>query len=190
MRTLTLLLMFSLMATGMPVSAYQFGGVDIPDTITLAEDGPPLVLNGAGIRKKLFMDIYVGALYLPARTTDAAAILADTGPASVLMHFVYKEVSKEKITGGWNDGFAANHTAEEMAALQPQLDAFNALFETAREGDVIRIDHLPGSGTRVLINGALSGTVAGDGFYPALLKIWLGTHPVSKGLKQGMLGRD
>jgi len=189
MRKINFLLMFCLMTTVMPLGAKQFAGVDIPDTVTLAEDGPSLVLNGAGIRKKFFMDIYVGALYLPAKTGDAAAILADTGPASVLMHFLYKEVSKDKITEGWNDGLAANHTAEEMVALQPQLDAFNALFETAHEGDVIRIDHLPGSGTRVLINGAASGTVTGDGFYHALLRIWLGTHPVSKALKKGMLGR-
>lgn len=189
MRTMALLLMISLMATGMPASAHQFAGVDIPDTVTLAEDGPSLVLNGAGIRKKFFMDIYIGALYLPAKTTDAAAILADTGPASVLMHFLYKEVSKEKITGGWNEGLAANHTTEEMAALQPQLTAFNALFDTAREGDVIRIDFLPGTGTRVLINGTPSGTVAGANFYRALLRVWLGANPVSKALKQGMLGR-
>ena len=189
MRNFTFLLLFSLVAIGTPVSALQVAGVDIPDTVTLADTGPSLVLNGAGIRKKFFMDIYVGALYLPAKSADTATILADTGPASVLMHFLYKEVSKDKITGGWNDGLAANHTVEEMAALQPQLDAFNALFDTARAGDVIRIDHNPGTGTQVLVNGALRGTVPGDGFYRSLLRIWLGAHPVSKGLKQGMLGK-
>ncbi len=189
MRKIVFILMFSLIATGTPVSAHQIAGVDIPDTVMLADDGTSLVLNGAGIRKKFFMDIYVGALYLPAKTADPAAILADTGPASVLMHFLYKEVSKDKITGGWNDGLAANHTLVEMAALQPQLDAFNALFDTARKGDLIRIDYNPGSGTQVLINGTVSGTVPGEGFYRALLRIWLGAHPVSKALKQGMLGK-
>jgi hypothetical protein len=189
MRKINFLLMLCLMTTVMPLGAHQLAGVDIPDTVTLTDGSPALVLNGAGIRKKFFMDIYVGALYLPAKTGDASAILADTGPASVLMHFLHKEVGKDKITGGWNDGLAANHTAEEMAALQPILNAFNALFDTVHEGDVIRIDHLPGSGTRVLINGAASGTVPGDDFYRALLKIWLGAHPVSKALKQGMLGR-
>jgi hypothetical protein len=188
MRHIAFLVLFSLLVTGTPVSAHPIAGVDIPDTVTLADGGASLVLNGAGIRKKFFMDIYIGALYLPDKTGDAEAILADTGPASVLMHFLYKEVSKAKITGGWNDGLAANHTAEEMAALQPQLDAFNALFDTAREGDVIRIDHLPGIGTQVLVNGTLKGTVAGENFYRSLLRIWLGAHPVSKALKQGMLG--
>ena len=190
MRHIAFLVLFSLLATSTPVSAYPFAGVDIPDTVTLADSGTSLVLNGAGIRKKFFMDIYVGALYLPDKTADASAILADTGPASVLMHFLYKEVSREKITAGWNDGLAANHTVEQMATLQPQLDAFNALFDTAREGDVVRIDHLPGVGTQVLYNGILRGTVPGDNFYRSLLKIWLRAHPVSKALKQGMLGNQ
>lgn len=188
MRHIAFLILFSLIAAGSPVNAHQIAGVDIPNTLMLSDTGPTLVLNGAGIRKKFFMDIYIGALYLPAKTTDATSILTGTGPASVLMHFLYKEVSRDKITGGWNDGFAANHTTEEMAALQPKLDAFNALFDTAHEGDIIRIDHLPGSGTQVLVNGALKGSIPGDEFYRSLLRIWLGAQPISKALKHGMLG--
>ena len=188
MRNISCILLFSLLATS-TASADQFAGIEIPDSVTLADGGPSLTLNGAGIRKKFFLDIYIGALYLPNKTADAASILEDTGPASVRMHFLHKEVSRDKITAGWTDGLTANHTAQEIATLQPQLEAFNALFETAHKGDVIRIDHLPGTGTRVLVNGILKGTVAGENFYRSLLRIWLGAHPVSKALKQGMLGK-
>jgi hypothetical protein len=40
----------------------------------------------------------------------------------------------------------------------------------------------------VRINAELQGTVPGNDFFRALLKIWLGDRPVSKSLKQGMLG--
>jgi hypothetical protein len=106
------------------------------------------------------------------------------------MHFLYKEVGKEKITGAWAEGLAANHTAAEMQALQPQLGKFNALFRTMHKGEVIRICYLPGTGTEVRINGERLGNVEGEAFFHALLGIWLGAHPVSNDLKQGMLGID
>ena len=184
------LLLSVLVVTSMPAAAYRVADVDIPDSIQLVDSDTMLVLNGAGIREKFFMDIYIGALYLPAKTPDAATILSDTEPASVLMHFLYSEVSKSKITDGWNEGMQANTTATEMEALRPGLDKFNDLFLTVHEGDVIRIDYLPGNGTVVRINGEWRGTVAGETFFRTLLRTWLGSSPVSKKLKAGMLGTD
>jgi len=183
-----LLLLLSLLCTSLPASALGLEGVDIPDTLTLPGSDQKLILNGAAIRKKFFLNIYIGALYLPARTTDASAILTDTGAASVLMHFLYKEVGKDKITDGWNDGLRENITTEEFQALAKRLEQFNSLFRTVRKGDEIRIDYNPVSGTAVRINDEWRGSVEGNDFFRALLKIWLGGHPVSSALKNGMLG--
>jgi len=190
MRTSALVLLSSLILASLPAASVTIDGVEIPDTLTVANGGPALVLNGAGVREKLFLDIYIGALYLPEKSGDAQAILAGTGPACVVMHFLYKEVSREKITESWKNGLAANHTATEMQAFQPQLDKFNALFPTMHRGEVIRICYLPGAGTEVRINGEPRGTVEGEAFFHGLLGIWLGSHPVSNDLKQGMLGID
>jgi hypothetical protein len=173
-----------------PATAARIADTEIPDSVRLAGVDSELLLNGGGVRKKFFMDIYVGALYLPTRTNDASAILSGSGPASVRMHFLYKEVSKEKITDGWNDGLSANLAPAEYAALQPRLEEFNRLFRTVRSGDVISIDFTPGTGTEVRINNELRGAVPGNDFYRALLKVWLGSEPVSDALKQGMLGND
>jgi hypothetical protein len=175
---------------GFPAMAATISGVEIPDTLTVANGGPALLLNGAGVREKLFLDIYVGALYLPAKSADAEAILSAPGPACVTMHFLYKEVSREKITDAWEDGLAANHTAAEMQVLQPKLEKFNTLFLAMHRGEVLRICYLPGTGTEVWINGARRGAVEGESFFHALLGIWLGAHPVSDDLKRGMLGID
>jgi len=179
-----------LLFSSMPAVAYRIADVEIPDTVQLVDSDTTLVLNGAGVREKFFLDIYIGALYLPAKTPDAAAILGDTGPASVLMHFVYSEVSKSKIVDGWNDGMKANTTAAELKAIKPGLEKFNDLFLTVHEGDVVRIDYLPGTGTSVRINGKWRGTVTGDTFFRTLLRVWLGSSPVSKSLKSGMLGAN
>jgi hypothetical protein len=190
MRTLVTLLFSPLILASFPVTAATVNGVEIPDALTAVNDSPALILNGAGVRKKLFLDIYVGALYLPVKSSEAEAILTASGPACVTMHFLYREVSREKIIDAWEDGLAANHGAAEMQALRPQLDQFNALFSTMHKGEVIRICYLPGTGTEVRINGERRGTVEGETFFRALLGIWLGAHPVSNDLKQGMLGID
>jgi hypothetical protein len=125
-----LFLLANLILASIPATAAWIDGVEVPESLTAATGGPPLLLNGAGVREKLFFDIYVGALYLPAKSSDADAILASPDPACVTMHFLYKEVGREKIVGAWVDGLAANHSAAEMQALRPQIDRFNALFRT------------------------------------------------------------
>lgn len=45
----------------------------------MANVAAPLTLNGAGLRTRLFIKIYVGALYLSEKKTCAEAVLADIG---------------------------------------------------------------------------------------------------------------
>jgi hypothetical protein len=186
----TLILLLGLTLSSFAVTAMEIEGVDIPDTLSPPNSDITLVLNGAGIREKFFMDIYIGALYLESKTAEAKTILNDTGSASVLMHFLYSEVSKDKLTSAWTDGFESNTSHTAMQALEERIMMFNKLFRTVREGDVIRIDYLPDSGTQVRINGEWRGTVEGNDFFRALLSIWLGEKPVTKALRKGMLGEE
>ena len=183
-----LTLLLSLLIYSLPASAVEIEGVEIPETDSVVDSKTTLLLNGAGLREKFFIDVYIGALYLQAKTPDAHAILSDDGPASVHMHILYSEISKKKITDGWIDGLDANLPKNELQALQPQLDAFNKLFTVMKKGDVIRIDYTPEKGTEVRINGEWRGVVEGNDFFRALLKIWIGPNPISKSLKQDMLG--
>jgi hypothetical protein len=184
----TAIILTCLALASQPLHAVTINGTEIPDSISLQENGTQLLLNGAGIREKFFMDIYIGALYLQKNMHDADAILADNGYASMLMHFIYSEVDREKITAGWTDGLTANLTAERMQAIKPRLEKFNTLFRTVVKGDVIRIDYAPDSGTQVRINGEWRGSVEGNDFFRDLLRIWLGKKPISKSLKHDMLG--
>jgi hypothetical protein len=44
----------------------EIGGIKIPSTIKVSDQ--QLVLNGAGTREKFWMDMYVGALFVKAKT--------------------------------------------------------------------------------------------------------------------------
>ncbi len=53
--------------------AVEVGGVEIAETLDTNTGN--LVFNGAGIRKKFGFKVYVGALYLKAKTSDSQAII-------------------------------------------------------------------------------------------------------------------
>lgn len=180
-----------IVALTMMSSAVAFGkevaGVTLPETITLGAK-PPLVLNGAGLRSKFFIKVYVGALYLPARTHDAEAVLRSNGPVAMHMYILHSEISKEKLVDAWNDRFDANLDAAEHARLGPHIERFNGLFQTVHQGDVIRLDYLPGTGTTVSIDNEKRGVIEGEDFRQAWLRIWLGKRPADANLKQELLG--
>ena len=167
--------------------AKQVAGVDVPEQVEMPA-GTVLPLNGAGTRSKFFFTIYVGALYLPGPAHTAAEVYAMHGPRRMLMHFIYHEVSRDKLVAAWQEGFAENSDAAQLQALAPRIAAFNDAFTTMKAGDRVRLDYLPDTGTEVWVNDVLRATIAGADFQNALLHIWLGEHPADSGLKRALLG--
>jgi len=165
----------------------KIAGIELTDSYRIGQQS--LLLNGAGIRSKLFIKIYVGALYLGKTSNNAATILAAAGPKSMQMTMLYKEVEAKKITKGWEDGFEANLSDAELKPLEARLKKFNALFPALRKGDIVRMDYLPATGTRLSINDRQLGRIEGADFFTALLKVWIGEYPADKNLKKGLLGR-
>lgn len=168
-----------------PALAKEVVGVNVPDAVTVGDT--TLKLNGAGVRTRFFVKVYVGALYLNEPQTTAAAALAAPTPKSVRMHVLHDEIAAAKLVDAWNEGFRGNTSDAERAALQARIDTFNTLFPAVKKGDVVRLD-LIGDTTEVWINQERKGAIAGPDFQQALLKIWLGEKPVDAGLKRGMLG--
>jgi hypothetical protein len=171
------------------LQAKEVAGVNVPETLFISKQTTKLILNGAGIRTKFIFDIYVGSLYLESKASTAAEIYTLKGQKSINMHFLYDEVSKEKLINGWNDGFENNHSSDELAKLKDRISQFNNLFITVKKGDVINLDFIPSTGTSITINGKKLGSIKGDDFFTAVLKIWLGDEPADDDLKEAMLGQ-
>ncbi len=170
--------------------AREVAGVNMPEHVFLHGDKTQLHLNGAGIRTKFIFKIYVGGLYLPGRASSTSEVLSIPGPKRVRMHFLYDEVSKEKLIKGWQEGFENNLDADAYRKLAARLQQFNALFNDVHKGDEIDLDFLPGQGTQVWLNNKLQGRIEGEDFYKALLTVWLGKEPADDDLKQAMLGLE
>lgn len=173
-----------------PLNAAEIAKVTIPDQITQDGSGEALVLNGAGIRYKFIFKIYIGALYLPQQIAVADEIINSNGPKRILMHFLYDKVEKQDLENAWREGFSANHDQAVMDQLEQRINRFSALFADVVKGDVIWLDNIPGAGTRVYFNGEMKDTIPGDDFFPALLRIWIGSDPVTTALKRAMLGQE
>mgnify|MGYP001814959300 FL=1 len=184
----TILVVLSIMFSSSG-QAIEFGDRQFPDTVTLPGTDAALQLNGIGYRKKFIIKVYIGALYVENRANSRDEVIAQSGPNRVLMHFVYDEVSGEKLVDAWNDGFESNMTSEQLKVLQERINMFNAMFTTVNENDVIMLDYVPGTGTRVTIKGDDKGVIPGEDFNKALLDIWLGDEPADSGLKDAMLGK-
>jgi hypothetical protein len=170
-------------------AAVDIKGARFDETYQLGNQA--LSLNGVGIRVKVIVDVYAAGLYLPRKEASASGILAMPGAKSMQI-VLLRNLSGEDFADAMIKGFRKNHSSAEIARFQPKLDEIKGLmlaFGEVKKGAVIHIDHQPGSGTFVLVNGERKGPViVGDDFYAALLKIWLGEHPVDDDLKAALLG--
>ncbi|HZI85045.1 MAG TPA: chalcone isomerase family protein [Casimicrobiaceae bacterium] len=161
-------------------------GVRLEDRISLG--GHALVLNGAGVRAKLVLKVYVVALYLPRPAKDVRAVFA-SAPRRIQMNMLMSVPSSE-IVDAIIDTMADNSSPAELAAVKPQTDKLVALirpFKEVKKGDVVTLDFI-GGGTNLGWNGKFRGRIPGEAFNRALTRIWLGDKPVQTDLKQKLLG--
>jgi hypothetical protein len=165
--------------------AREVAGVNLADTAALA--GKTLQLNGAGLRSKLFIKVYVGALYLEQKSGDAAAILAADQAWLVSMTFK-RDVEKEKIIGAFKEGFE-NNSKGDLAAILPELAKVEAGLKDFKEGEVFTVSYQPGVGSTLAPPAGAPIVVEGKKFGDALLRNWLGDKPADGDLKAGMLGK-
>ncbi len=187
LRKLFLMALAMLMISSVPAFGTEIGGITLPDTLVAGQN--KLLLNGAGLRKKLFIKVYAGGLYLMQKENDPQKIIAADAAMGIRMHFIYDGVSNDKLIAAWNEGFG-NATGGNTAPIQKEIDEFNSFFKTeAKKGDVYDVIYVPGQGVSVSVKGTPVGTIKGLEFKKAVFSIWLSEKPADKGLKKGMLGK-
>ncbi|WP_210396912.1 chalcone isomerase family protein [Motiliproteus sediminis] len=172
-------------ASTLATASCSDGGVKLPPQVRI--DQQQLQLNGYGTRDKWVWPVYVASLYLSEPQGDPKSLLQAPGPKRLSLHFLH-EVPAAKLAEGWLDGFNANHTAAELAALQPALQQSATYFTDMQPGDRVDLDYSPDQGTRLMINGSLKGTLTGEAFYQGVLKVWLGEQPTQNSLRRCLLG--
>jgi hypothetical protein len=176
------------LAIAFDANAAEVAGVKLDDKTQV--ESRELVLNGAGLRRRIIFNVYVIGLYLPEKKTDAAAVLALSGPKRAQIHML-RDVGADTFTEALVEGLRKNTSDAQYKALEPrvnQLAAIIAQIGEAKKGMNIALDWT-GSATQIMVDGKPAGqAIAGEDFYRALLRIWLGDKPVQDDLKKSLLG--
>jgi len=160
-------------------------GVTLAGTVEVA--GQTLVLNGVALRKKAIFKVYVAGLYLPAKSTDANAVLAADAPRRLVMQFV-RDVGKDKMCEAWNEALA-NNTPDASAELKADFVTLCNYMEDIKDKQQFVFTYVPGTGTEVSVAGTVKGTIAGKSFADALFKAWIGPKPgPGEGFKKNLMG--
>jgi hypothetical protein len=147
----------------------------------------PLVLNGAGVRSKFFMDLYVASLYLPKTDSKVSDIL-DTDIIAIRLDIISSMITSKKMNDAIIEGFE-NAAGDKIDALAPQISAFMATFnKPISVGDQFIFVMEKNKGVSSLKNGLPQGDIRGEDFRRALINIWLGHEPAQESLKEAMLG--
>jgi hypothetical protein len=175
-----------LFAFALPLQAAEVAGVKFDEAVRVADT--QLALTGAGLRQRFIFDVYAMGLYVRDAKADP---VMQPGAKRVAIHML-RSVDADTFAQALVDGMRPNHDEATMQALAPRIAELNALMaqmKEAKKGMAITLDWLPGTGTQMTVNGKPSGApIAGEDFYRALLRIWLGPRPVQEDLKKALLG--
>ena len=182
MKKLLSLLILLLMVTS--VYAVEIEGINIPQSVSI--ENKSLMLNGYGIRKKFFINVYVGALYTTKKVTSFKEALADNNDRLIRMTFLYSKVDKEKIIEAFKEGMENN--AIDVLRSEEANKFFSFFTTNFVKGDVV--DLFLGSDGFVVVkqNGKVLGTMKSAKLVRGILAIYLGDKPADAKMKAGMLG--
>jgi len=189
MKNLIVLIIITLTQISITNAQKTVGGVAIPKKQMIGKT--VLNLNGAGVREKLFMDMYACALYMRINTHNAKEIIEGDDHAAIKIHILSSLITSKKMTDAVEEGFK-NSVGKKTKAIRKEIDEFKVVFskEEIKEGDVYDIIYVPERGTVIFKNGKIQPIIKGLAFKQALFGIWLCDKPADKDLKEDLLGNE
>ncbi len=173
---------------GQACADVKIADINYTDTVKLG--GQELVLNGAGMRKILFIKVYAAGLYLPKQAYTMKNALEQAGAARVRLGLL-RDVETKDFVEALQGGLADNTSEDDRKAIASEVDGLIAVMKKigdVKEGDLIDFEYTPAGGTSVSMNGKVVGEkLGGRSLYDAVLRIWLGDRCIDEDLKEDLL---
>jgi hypothetical protein len=182
-----LIILSLLLVSAATEAQLTINGVTLP--AKTKKDNNELLLNGGGIRKKLFFKLYTAGLYVDSKTKSGADVINADKAMAMRLTITSGVISSDNMSEAIEEGFKKS-TKGNTAPLQKQIEQFISTFkkEVIKEGDVFEIWYVPSEGVKSYKNDKLQSTVPGLDFKKALFGIWFSDNPVDEDLKKGLLG--
>lgn len=151
-----------------------------------------LVLNGTATRSVWGFGVYRIGLFLSERSADADSIIGSNRSPKRVRIAMLREVSEEQFADTVQTSIDRNFSDGEKKKFAQELAAFLGTFRNGadlREGSIVTIDYLPGKGMSMGLDDRPIGSIPGDDFYHAILRLWIG-KPIQPSIRTGLLGLD
>ncbi len=181
---LTIILMLAITMT--PANAARIEGIFFADQYEVG--GKILSLRGVALlRYMVFIKAYVGGFYLDKNYPNRDAF-KDVTKRLALQYF--HAIPATDFARSTMVMIEKNVSAQEFETLHPLILKMNALYRDVQPGDRYTATYRPGAGTTLSLNGKVLGTVPGLAFANAFFAIWIGKHPIDKGFRDHLLGKN
>ncbi len=166
---------------------FDVDGVIVPRTIDF--QSRKLDLNGFGTRSKMFVEVYVQALYLSKLSQDPTEIIESDSEMAIRIQITSSMVSSGKLTKNLYKGLERS-TGGDLDKFQSQIETLKTLLsDKIVEKDVFNLIYNPiDTSIWLYKNDELKGKIPGFDFKKAFFGIWLSNNPVDEDLKNELLG--
>jgi hypothetical protein len=187
MKNLLIILILITSNIGISYAQMTVGGVTMPKRVMIGKT--TLTLNGAGVREKIWIDLYACGLYLKKKNTDANSIIDADEHMSIKIQIISSLITSDKMIEAVDEGFKKSIPKQDES-LKEKIKSFKNVFakEEIKQGDIYDIVYVPEKGTVIFKNGKIQPIIEGLDFKKALFSIWFGSNPADKGLKTELLG--
>ena len=170
---------------------FDVNGIIVPRFIKF--NGRDLELNGYGTRSKLWIDVYVQALYLSKLSQNPKEILESDTEMAIRIQIISSLVTSKKLSKAFNKGLIKSVGEENLTKIQTEANLLDKMLseEPTKEKDFFNLIYAPNE-TSVFVykNDILLGKIPGMDFKKAFFGIWLSDDPVDKDLKNDLLGKN
>jgi hypothetical protein len=184
----SLFLLLTIATVSLAYGQTKIGGSVMPNVMKVGDEY--LKMNGGGIRTKMFMNLYIGVLYLQEKSSDATTIINADKPMAVKIKIISGMVDNENFEEAIREGFNKS-TKNNIAPIKDRMEKMikEGFAEDIQTSDVYDLVYQPATGCTLIKNNKSVVTVKGLDFKKALFGIWLGTQPAQEDLKLRMLGK-
>jgi len=133
----------------------------------------------------IFIDVYNAALYAEPQA-QAYRLLDDERPFSLEIRYQVS-LSKAQLIEGADVALGRQHSQQQRALYQQDVDTLHTFYQDVTEGDRFRLDIHPDKGLALLLNDKLLYQHPSIDFARYYVGLWLADNPLSDDLRSDLL---
>ena len=159
----------------------------------MAQDNSSLLfLKGHSVRVSYgSVKTYVGVFYLSDNSLNEISIFERNNINRVLLfHILSDRVTPRRFEKFINNGLSLNIPDDEFNDMLPRVKKLSKLLGNKfQNGTTVKFEWIPEKQVSVvMIDDVIKGEIPGYDFNNAILKLWIGSQPVSRSFKESILG--